>query len=124
MSGIGLGNRLRPFRQAVARQRRYAFVGGQRRRISPEFNGQGFVQADQYRLAGRRRLPADIEVLQVADVGIVEGKEAGGRGVHRNWAVWGSMAGRSDLSSIVALRVVQAISMRMGGFGSPAEGSQ
>jgi hypothetical protein len=29
------------------------------------------------------------------------------------------MAGRSDLSSIVALRVVQSISMRMGGFGSP-----
>ena len=87
MAGVGLGDRLGTFRHQTAGQCCDARRGCQRRRVCSEFAGQFLVQADQGRLACRRRLPENVELLEVADIGVVKGKKAGRWGVHRNWAL-------------------------------------
>jgi len=87
VAGVGLGDWLRSLRNAAPGQRFDAFRRGQRRRVGPQLDGQFFVQADEGRLARRRRLPANVELIEVANIGVVEGKKTGGWGVHRNRAL-------------------------------------
>jgi hypothetical protein len=80
MPRIGLGNRLRPFRQHVAgehrRQRGIVLVG----QIQLQFRRQPVIEEQQYRFPYRRRLARFVEARQVAGIGVVEREGGIGHG--------------------------------------------